>query len=62
MGKKKGLSRRDFLKVTGTAGAGALLGAKTFGVPAYVRQVGDFDLAIRRKSARRSRRRAVMSR
>ena len=41
---KKGLSRRDFMKVTGGLGAGALIGAKSFGVPAFVRQVGTPDL------------------
>jgi len=40
---KKGLSRRDFLKLTGGVGAGALVGAKSFGVPALIRQAGEPD-------------------
>jgi hypothetical protein len=39
---KKGLTRRDFLKISGGAGAGAVLG-RSFGVPAFVRQTGDPD-------------------
>jgi len=42
---KKGLSRRDFMKLTGGVGAGALIGAKNFGVPAFVRRVGEPDLS-----------------
>ena len=42
---KKGLSRRDFMKLTGGVGAGALIGAKSFGVPAFIRQVGEPDLS-----------------
>jgi len=40
---KKGLSRRDLLKVTGGLGAGALVGAKPFGVPAFIRRAGEPD-------------------
>jgi spermidine/putrescine-binding protein len=43
--RKKGLSRREFLRISGAAGAGAVLGSKPFGVPALVRQVGEFDLS-----------------
>ncbi len=43
--RKKGLSRRDFMRVSAAASAGALLGNKSFGVPAFVRQTGDFDLS-----------------
>ena len=43
---KKGLSRRDFMKLTGGVGAGALIGAKSsFGVPAFIRQAGEPDLS-----------------
>ena len=43
---KKGLSRRDFLKIAGAAGAGAAIsGVPKFHAPAFVRQVGDFDLS-----------------
>src|SRR5664279_2890455 len=43
---KKGLSRRDFLKISGTAAAGAVVGSKTSSLhfPAFVRQVGTPDL------------------
>ncbi len=41
--KDKGLSRRDFLKMSGGVGAGALASKLDF--PAFVRQVGDFDLS-----------------
>lgn len=40
---KKGLSRRQFLKITGAATAGAALGSKLFGAPAVVRALGDPD-------------------
>jgi hypothetical protein len=43
--RKKGLSRREFLRTTGAAGAGAVLGSKSFGVPAFVRQTGEWDLS-----------------
>src|SRR5688572_29850673 len=39
---KKGLSRRDFIKLSGAASASAML-SNSFGVPAFVRQVGDPD-------------------
>lgn len=39
----KNISRRDFLKAAGLAGAGAAL--SSFGVPALVAQTGDFDLS-----------------
>jgi len=42
---KKGLSRRDFLRVSAAIGAGALMGNKPFGVPALIRQTGDPDLS-----------------
>jgi spermidine/putrescine-binding protein len=44
---KKGLTRREFLKISGAAGAGAAIGRfnKSFGVPALVKQVGEFDLS-----------------
>jgi hypothetical protein len=42
----KGLSRREFLKIAGATGAGSALGGLSkFHVPAFVRQVGDFDLS-----------------
>jgi ABC-type Fe3+ transport system substrate-binding protein len=44
--RKKGLSRRDFLRISGAAGAGALSNAAgAFGVPAFVRQTGDPDFS-----------------
>lgn len=39
----KGLSRREFLKATGALGAGTAL--SSFGIPAVVGQVGDYDLS-----------------
>src|SRR5262245_28042313 len=42
---KNGLSRRKFLRVTGAAAAGAALGGKLFGVPAYIRAQGEADLS-----------------
>lgn len=39
----KSLSRRDFIKVAGAAGAGAAM--SSFGVPALVAQTGDLDLS-----------------
>ncbi len=41
---KRGLSRRDFLKLSGGIGAGAAL-SRTFGVPAFIRQMGEPDLS-----------------
>ncbi len=38
---KKGLNRREFLRTTGAAGAGVMLGSKPFGVPAVVRQADE---------------------
>src|SRR5437762_745019 len=45
--KRRGLSRREFLRITGAAGAGALVsrGSKPFGIPAFVRSIGDPDLS-----------------
>lgn len=40
---RKGMSRRDFLRVSGAAGAGTL--ASKLGFPAFVRQVGEYDLS-----------------
>jgi len=43
---KKGLSRRDFMKLTGGAGAGALIGtskASSLHFPAFIRRQGDPD-------------------
>ncbi len=39
------ITRRDFLRLTGAAGAGALASkvSKKFAMPAFVRQVGDWD-------------------
>src|SRR6185295_14196486 len=42
---KKGFSRREFLRVTGAAAAGAALGDKLFGVPAVIKAQGEFDLS-----------------
>ena len=45
--RKRGLSRREFLRITGAAGAGAIVGssARSFGVPAFVGRIGDADLS-----------------
>jgi len=42
---KKGLSRRDFIKLTGGVGAGALVGSKksSLNFPAFIRKQGDPD-------------------
>ena len=40
--QNKGMSRRDFLRISGGASAGAL--ASKLPMPAFARQVGDFDL------------------
>jgi len=42
---KKGLSRREFLRVAGAATAGAAVGSKLFGVPAVIKAQGDLDLS-----------------
>jgi hypothetical protein len=44
---KKGLSRRDFLKMTGGVGAGALVSTKASSLhfPAFIRRQGDPDLS-----------------
>lgn len=41
--RKKGLTRRDFLKTAGAVGTGAAL--SSFGVPALIAQTGEFDLS-----------------
>ncbi len=41
---KRGLSRREFLKVSGSVGAGAVLSRK-YGIPAFVKQIGEPDLS-----------------
>jgi spermidine/putrescine-binding protein len=45
--RKKGFTRREFLRITGGAGAGAIIGsgAKAFAVPAFVSRIGDADLS-----------------
>jgi ABC-type Fe3+ transport system substrate-binding protein len=45
--RRRGLSRREFLRITGAAGASAIVssGAKSFGVPAFVKRIGDADLS-----------------
>src|SRR5258708_36587393 len=42
---KKGLSRREFVRIAGTASAGAAIGSKIFGMPAVIRAQGEFDLS-----------------
>src|SRR5712691_9173455 len=42
---KKGLSRREFLRIAGAASAGAALGSNVFGMPAVIRAQGEPDLS-----------------